>query len=214
MHTKWCTACTGAHFVCFPLENQNGKKWNFVLWHLSKRLCVCVVLWTDEQHIILHFSSVDCVCLPLPPGNCSRKIQRLLSHFWSELKFYFHKREQSCFFFFLFYSKFGKCVKQTRRETQDKKYHLFVPFSILNNIRRNIYKGNIEIKTENSNKYYSIIFFLPIAILSGLTLVVLCVNVCVCALFVVMFFFLSNFRRVFHLHENKFIDLAIFYVYK
>lgn len=84
-------------FCLFSAWKPKREEMKFVLWHLSKRLCVCVVLWTDEQHIILHFSSVDCVCLPLPPGNCSRKIQRLLSHFWSELKFHFHKRE-SCFF--------------------------------------------------------------------------------------------------------------------
>lgn len=169
-------------FCLFSAWKPKREEMKFVLWHLSKRLCVCVVLWTDEQHIILHFSSVDCVCLPLPPGN---DYYHTFGVNWNSI---FTRENNHVFFFFLFYSKFGECVKQTRRETQDKKYHLFVPFSILNNIRRNIYKGNIEIKTENSNKYYSIIFFLPIAILSGLTLVVLCV--CVCALFFVMFFFL------------------------
>lgn len=204
MHTK-CTACTWAHFVCFPHENQNGKKWN-LYFGISVNGCVCVLFFEPMNstlysifHQLIAYASLS---------HRETIIITLLE--WIEIPF--SQERTIMFFFFLFYSKFGECVKQTRRETQDKKYHLFVPFSILNNIRRNIYKGNIEIKTENSNKYYSIIFFLPIAILSGLTLVVLCV--CVCALFFVMFFFLSNFRRVFHLHENKFIDLAIFYVYK
>lgn len=145
----------------------------------------------------------------MPPSPTGK---RLLSHFWSELKFHFHKREQSCFFSSYFTANSVNASNKLEEKHKTKNIICSFHSRFLNNIRRNIYKGNIEIKTENSNKYYSIIFFLPIAILSGLTLVVLCV--CVCALFFVMFFFLSNFRRVFHLHENKFIDLAIFYVYK